>query len=99
LLAVVVTDNGVPHLSATQFFTVTVLAPPRMQGIQVAPGELSLMWDTMPGQLYQLEYTEDLSYPAWTALGLPIQGTGEPLEAFQEILPAGQRFYRVRLMP
>jgi len=47
------------------------------------------------GQSYQLQYTSDLSSPAWVSVGAPMVGEGGTMSAFDSTRHAEQRFYRV----
>jgi Lamin Tail Domain/CotH kinase protein len=98
-VSVVVTDNGVPSLSATQTFIITVVMPPRLEGITINGNELILNWLTAAGQNYQVEYKDDLNDGFWTALGGTINGTGERMALTNKLPNAGQRFYRLRILP
>lgn len=95
---VVVADNGLPSLSASQLVTVTTVPPPLL-GANVSPqGWLVLAWPSAPGQAYQVEYKEDLLAPDWNPLGDPIIGSGTSLE-ITNVPSSTNRFFRVRLVP
>ncbi len=94
-VAVRVSDNGVPALSARQTFNVTVLFPPSLGVLGNAGGALSLGWPTVPGHLYRVEFKNDLRDPAWTILGSDQPGTGAPLSFDVDAAATAQSFYRV----
>ncbi len=96
---ITVSDNGVPSLAASQSFTVTVFAPPQLQGFAQNGTQFSFGWLTLTGQVYQVEYNDDLSTGVWLPLGLPQAGTSGPLTATQDVSAASQRFFRVRVGP
>jgi hypothetical protein len=98
-IALTVSDNGIPSLSATQTFTVTVVLPPAFQDLSLTGSQLAFSWPSLAGQLYQLEFKGDLTEPLWTPLGAPVLGTGALLTMTQDVTAAPQRFYRIRLVP
>lgn len=89
-----VTDNGVPPLSAAQTFTVTVSIPPAMN---LNGTTLQLGWPSLPGKVYRLQYTDDLSAGNWNAWGADIPGTGNPIIVTVDTTGA-QRFYRLAII-
>jgi hypothetical protein len=58
-----------------------------------------MSWPTSVGFMYQVEYKDDLNLISWTPLGPTLPGTGSSITITNEILPSGQRFYRLRLVP
>jgi hypothetical protein len=98
IVNLIVTDNGIPFLSATQAFTITVLLPPQISGINVGGNQLVFTWSTAAGQNYQIEYKNDLASSSWTSLGGPINGTGSSI-SFTNDLTTAQRFFRLRILP
>ncbi len=95
---VVVTDNGTPSLSATQSFTVTVVVPPSLASLSLNGSNLTFTWMSALGQLYQVEYKNDLTDPQWTPSGAALTGTGGPLNSTNGITGSPRRFYRLRLL-
>ena len=98
-VAIIVTDNGTPSLSATQSFKVTVVLPPRLTGLTVDAGQFTFTFSTAPGQNYQLEYKSDLATSPWMPSGAIISGTGSSVVLTIDVSLASQRFYRLRLVP
>jgi hypothetical protein len=84
---------GIDNLS----FSASVPIPVPLN-IQTSGTNLILSWTGIAGQIYQLEYKDDLTTPAWNPLGGPITGTGGPLTATADFGTAGQRFFRLRLV-
>jgi hypothetical protein len=68
-------------------------------GFETSSTNLVLSWMGVPGLTYQLEFKNDLSAPAWTALGNPITGTGALLTLTNDFSQASQRFYRLSTVP
>ncbi len=98
-LSVVVTDNGVPSLSATQSFAVNVLKPadPRLQYPLIGGGQFGFRVEGDAGPDYTIQASTNLA--TWTVLVT----TNSPPLPFNWNDPAAsnfsQRFYRVLLGP
>jgi hypothetical protein len=98
-LSVRVTDAGTPALSAVQAFVVTVTAPvpPAIHLTDNGDGSVTLEWETVIGETYQMEFSDNLGTASWPALGGPVTGTGQSRSIINS--PSGQqRFYRLRLL-
>ena len=93
----IVTDNGVPNLSATQSFIVTVASTPTVGAAHVSGNQFKLTFPTLSGQTYQIEFKDNLSATNWTPLGSPIIGTGVPLSVTNSISATPQRFFRLSI--
>jgi hypothetical protein len=77
--------------------TLTVVARPDLAGISVSGNQFTLTWPTIVGQNYQVEYKDSLGDPAWTPLGAPVAGTGNPLTVNDDNNNATNRFYRLKI--
>jgi hypothetical protein len=75
----------------------TVVAQPDLAGISVSENQFTLTWPTIVGQNYQMEYKDSLDDPAWTPLGAPVAGTGNPLNVNDNNNNAPNRFYRLKI--
>ena len=93
----IVTDNGVPNLSATQSFIVTVTSTPTVGAAHVSGNQFKLTFPTLSGQTYQIEFKDNLSATNWTPLGSPIIGTGASLNVTNSISVTPQRFFRLSI--
>ncbi len=101
-LSVIVTDNGIPSLSATQSFTVIVLPPvprPQLGNVSLGGNTISFSWPSAAGYLYRVQYKTDLAATNWTTLGDDQPGTGSPLSLTVGLTNAPQGFYRVIVLP
>ena len=101
-LTLAVQDSGYaglyPARTATATATVSVVSPPALSTFSQQGGTLSLVWGSLPGVLYQLQSTTNLSPAAWSNLGAPAGGTGGPLT---NAIPVGvepNKFYRLLLL-
>jgi uncharacterized repeat protein (TIGR03803 family) len=70
------------------------VAPVLLSIVSTPPGVV-LTWSTVPGQIYQLQYSSTL-YPAmWSSLGNPVSASG-PVASQTDLFPfTPPRFYRV----
>jgi hypothetical protein len=79
---------------------VSPIPAPELQSIaKDASNLVNLSWSTLPGYVYAMEYTTNLSQPKWTnlngfkfPLGFEMQGTDTNP-------PDRQRFYRIEMFP
>lgn len=106
LFTTVVWDNaGPPALSATNAFLVLVPSgaqlpeKPLIQFITVTNGVAVVTWTSIPGCHYCLQSSDDLLGSKWTNVGPHILATGESTSASDAVGSAGQRVYRVILLP
>jgi hypothetical protein len=60
---------------------------------------LSLSWDAVAGQTYQVQYTTNLVPAYWTDLGSPMSGTNGTMTASSLGGPEPKRFYRLTTLP
>jgi hypothetical protein len=88
------TDNGVPPLSGTRSFVVTVVLPPKAV-ISSTGGQISLGFGTLAGKNYQIQYKDSLGQADWLPLGSPIQADGDSLTVPDNLGANPQRFYRI----
>jgi hypothetical protein len=58
---------------------------------------LTLQWQTLPGRVYTVETTSDLTAGAWTTTGQVIEGNGTTISMCQTNLTGKLQFYRLRL--
>ncbi|HWI59400.1 MAG TPA: lamin tail domain-containing protein, partial [Bacillota bacterium] len=99
-ISVIVSDNGIPSLSATQTFTVTVYLPPQLQDVSLEGNQFTLSWLACAGETYQVEFKDSLLAPVWTPLGEPCTGTGALVTITYTIDGSTPgRFFRVRVLP
>jgi hypothetical protein len=97
-LSVSVTDDGAPPLSASTSFGVVVLPLPRISGLGVSGGNLHLVWQSVPGKTYRVQYTEDLATGLWNNLASDLVGDGTLLGIIDPIGASSQRFYRITVL-
>ncbi|MEO6035418.1 MAG: hypothetical protein ABIQ35_09205, partial [Verrucomicrobiota bacterium] len=91
-----VEDNGAPPLSGETTFLVIVKPAPQFEPIQLnGSGKLTIRFNTLSGQSYQVQYKDDLAEPDWTAMGATISGTGGILTIQGILTGQRERFYRL----
>jgi hypothetical protein len=99
-ITVRVTDNGTPPLSNTKAFLVVVQPPPQFgAGQPDGNGQVNLLFSTLAGRSYQVEFKDNLTDFSWTALGGPVTGTGNPVQIQDNLSGHQQRFYRIFVLP
>ena len=60
------------------------------------PGGIQLRWDSKANYTYQVQFAPELPAGAWTNLGDPLTGNGNPLTLSDKFVPGhSQRFFRV----
>ena len=96
--SVIVADNGLPSLTATQAFAVTVVLPPRVTGVALGQNQFTFGWQTAAGEMYQLEYTTNFISNNWWPLGAPVTGTGG-IVSFTNGVTDSLGYFRVRILP
>ncbi|HWH69943.1 MAG TPA: lamin tail domain-containing protein, partial [Candidatus Sulfotelmatobacter sp.] len=99
LLSIVVSDNGVPSLTATQSFNVVAMVPPLLGSVSLNGNQFTFACSTLVGHNYQVEYKDSLSVVNWTPLGDSFTATSSMVTVTNAVNTSAQRFFRVRLLP
>jgi uncharacterized repeat protein (TIGR03806 family) len=94
-----VTDDGLPLLSDSKTFAVTVVARPTLQTLSVTGGNFTLSWSAIPGLTYRLQYKASLADDTWTDLPGDVTSLGGTATATDTTGLQSQRFYRIVLVP
>jgi PKD repeat protein len=97
-IAVRVTDNGVPPLSAAQSFNVAVV-PLVFQPVSLSNDLLTISWGSISNLTYRVQYTTNLGGSNWLDLPPDITATGATASTTDFTAPDAQRFYRVKVVP
>jgi hypothetical protein len=98
LISVSVTDNGVPPLSATNTFNVTVnpVSRPAFDSINVSAGQLNLIVDGMIGPDYTIWVSTNLfNWQVQFTTNSPVT----PFTVTDSNLTDAERFYRIQIGP
>jgi hypothetical protein len=97
-----VNDNGSPGLASEVQFSVFVplRAPPEISSVSSTQGAVVLVWTTLPGTAYTVQYTEDLAVGPWHDLAVGVVATSSTLRHVDAPPPDSQaRFYRIAIRP
>ena len=97
-IAVAVTDDGMPKLSDTNSFVVTVIPAPLIEGIQVSNGVASVTCKTLAGLTYRLQYKDNLSETNWNDVVPDATATSSSTTITNDVSGLMKRFYRVLLL-
>ena len=94
---VTVTDqNG---CTANASVTLTLVPEPVLQTVSVAGTTATLVWSSVAGQTYQVQYTTDLSPTVtWTNLTPTVTATGATATTTDSFGADSQRFYRISVV-
>jgi hypothetical protein len=102
VLTTVATDNGLPPLSVTNSFTVTVLAPsppPAIKSVTLQNGQIVMSWDAVPSQGYRLQYCDNLRSTHWEDVTPDVTALGATLTITNTLDPSPSRFFRILMLP
>ena len=102
VITTVVADNGVPPISATNSFTVVVLAPPapfQIVSISFSNNLAWVTWEAEAGRTYRLQFKDDLNQADWQDALPDVTATDSTATTSQELTGAAARFYRILVRP
>jgi uncharacterized repeat protein (TIGR03806 family) len=99
VIAAFVTDDGVPNLSATNTFTVTVVSRPVIQSIIPVAGGLNITWSSIPGINYRLQYQTNLNPAVWNNTSNIVLATAGTATNAVPPPSKARLFYRVQVLP
>src|SRR5439155_896000 len=72
------------------------IAPqPVIQSITMSGTDATLVWSSVAGQTYRVQYKNDLSDPNWTDLTPDVTASGATATKMDPVGAATQRFYRI----
>jgi hypothetical protein len=98
-IGVVVMDNGLPNLSASQSFTVIVAPRPVVSGISINATQFVFGWNSFTGQKFQVQIKTNLNDAAWSPIGSVLNGNGGTLSYTNSANNSRQRFFRIQVLP
>jgi hypothetical protein len=78
--------------------SVQPITPPSYQSVTQSGGLINFTWSSLPGLVYQVQYTDTLSPANWNNLSDAITATGYTITASDNLASATQRFYRVEVV-
>ena len=97
--SITVTDNGVPTLSDSRSFAITVVSRPLITGISLTNDWVNVTWTTIPGDTYRLQFTTNLATTNWIGVTPDVTATVSNITHTNPFVPGTQHFYRVMLVP
>jgi hypothetical protein len=106
-ITTIVTDNGIPPLSATNSFSVIVNPVPPISGVTYTNGGFLLTWFAPTNDIFQVQFTDSLFPANWTNIGSTVSYTGPVtttnglftfLDNGSQFPFTGLRFYRLNLV-
>lgn len=98
IFSVMVTDNGLPPLSATQSFA-AIVSPLTIGSVVLTNGLVTITWNAIAGRSYHVQERESIGGTNWQNLATNSVAIG-PVASWSE--PVGSnlvRFYRIQLVP
>jgi photosystem II stability/assembly factor-like uncharacterized protein len=98
-LSCVVTSSAGCVSAGGQNVSVTVVPQPEISSVTMSANNVVLVWTSLVGVGYQVQYTTDLTTPVtWTDLGSPVNATGATA-TYTDSLPTDvQRFYQISVV-
>jgi subtilase family serine protease len=79
--------------------SVTPLPDPVFKSVTRTNNNIELTWSTVPGFVYQVQYTANLAPTTWSNLDGTITASGNTVSASYAIGTAPRRFFRAVLLP
>jgi hypothetical protein len=98
-ITIKVTDNGTPNFLDQKSFVVTVFPRPLIESVVLSNSSIIITWTAITGQLYRVQYNEDLSSTTWNDLPPDVTATASTASKTDSIQAAPQRFYRAKVLP
>jgi alpha-L-rhamnosidase len=77
--------------------TLTVVAPPEMEGISLSGALLIFSYPAVAGQTYQLQSATNINSGVWLPVGDPVPGTGATVFSTNSLDYTGQQFFRLSI--
>ena len=99
LITAVATDDGVPALSSTNFFTITVLPLPVIQSITKGTNGFNLGWSSIPGTSYGLQFRTNLTSGTWTDLPGEVIADTTNTSITIPFTAENRAYYRIKVLP
>jgi hypothetical protein len=97
-------DNGLPSLSATNSFVLTVGTPtnapaPVIQLVSVSNGVVTITWSAVADRKYRLQSQDGPAGTNWSDVQPEVTASGPTASATDTTGSRAQRFYRICLVP
>jgi uncharacterized repeat protein (TIGR03803 family) len=93
----VIVSNSLGSVTSSNAL-LAIIARPTFQSITQSNGVITLVWNAVSGQEYQLQYNSDLSSTNWIDLGNTITATNDTVRVSDIIGSDTRRFYRIKIL-
>jgi hypothetical protein len=97
-----VTVTDAKGCTASDSVVVTVIPQPEITSITMSGTDVTLVWSSLAGQTYRVQYTTVLPDPpapaSWTDLTPDVPATGTTATYTDHAGAATQRFYRIKIV-
>ena len=94
-----VTDDGVPSMSNTMSFNITVVPPPLIESVAASGGNVTIVWSAVSGRAYRVQFKTDLKTATWNDVAGDVTATDATATKTDAAVSGSERFYRVMLLP
>jgi hypothetical protein len=92
-------NAGTNFSLAVNNVSVTPFTPPEILGVTVTNNAAVVTWNSIASQTYQLQSENSVIAGSWTNVGANVLATGTNSSATDTAIGAGQKFYRIMLVP
>jgi len=98
-ITTIVTDSGIPPLSATNRINVFVNPLPVLGSVVLGTNGMTLQWSGWTNEQFQVQWTTNLAPPNWTAILGNITSTNGQFTFLDTNTPFLTKFYQLILLP
>ena len=91
-----VTDHN--GCTASDSAVLTLVPQPAITSITLSGTDVTLVWGSLAGQTYRVEYTTDPAAASWTNMPGDVSAAGATATKTDSVSTATQRFYRVSVV-
>ena len=93
---VTVTDHN--GCTASDSVVLTLVPPPEIASITMSGTDATLVWSSLAGQTYRVQYKAELTDAGWTDLTPDVTAAGATATYTDSVGAATQRFYRISIV-
>jgi hypothetical protein len=90
--------NSPQHFYRVMLVQYSNLPAPVIQSISLTNGVATLVWSTVAGHTYQLQYKTNLTFPSWNNVTPDVTATSQTASATSAVSNVTQQFYRVLIV-
>ena len=78
--------------------TILSVPPPVITSIQLTNGVVTIMWNSVTGGMYRVQYNSSLNGGGWTDISPDVTATGSTATQTNAVGSVSQRFYRIEVL-